>query len=171
MGDATGACGRYRGCESCRPDLRECHRPAAGRSAVQAGLILVQELVAHLREAFGWNEDVLVSAGPRGALGQIWRLDVGSARHALEEIFAGSPSETLFEAELVFTRCAAEAGVQLPTSHPDGAGRHLITAPGGRWAEREIDEGLRLLPTSQQLADVLEMACPSSTGHPWARKP
>ena len=69
----------------------------------------------------------MVSAGPRGALGQIWRLDVGPARYALKEIFAEPPSEALIEAELAFARRAAEAGVRLPASHPDRDGRHLLT--------------------------------------------
>lgn len=92
-----------------------------------------EELVAHLREAFGWGEDVVVSAGPRGALGQVWRLDVGTARYALKEIFAEPPSEALIEAELALARRAAEAGVRLPASHPDRGGRHLLTTPGGTW--------------------------------------
>lgn len=186
---------------------------------------MVKELVAHVREAFGWGEDVVASAGPRGALGQIWRLDVGPARYALKEIFAEPPSEALIEAELAFARRAAEVGVRLPASHPDREGRHLLAAPGetwlrlydwidlrpveltaqatprelvrargwsgshhragglldaprgpaellaGRrasldpqaeqrhreWAEREIYEALRILPTPRQLADVLEL--------------
>ena len=94
---------------------------------------MVNELVAHVREAFGWDERVVVSAGPRGALGQIWRLDVGRARYALKEIFAEPPSEALIEAELAFARRAARAGVRLPASHPDRDGRHLLAAPNGRW--------------------------------------
>jgi len=94
---------------------------------------VVKELVAHVREAFGWGEDVVASAGPRGALGQIWRLDVGPARYALKEIFAEPPSEALIEAELAFARRAAEVGVRLPASHPDREGRHLLAAPGETW--------------------------------------
>lgn len=90
-------------------------------------------LVAHVREAFGWDADVTLSAGPRGAMGQVWRLDVGAARFALKEIFADPPSEAVVEAELAFARRAAEAGVRLPASHPDRAGRHVLTAPGGTW--------------------------------------
>ncbi|MFI9847851.1 phosphotransferase enzyme family protein [Nonomuraea sp. NPDC051941] len=92
---------------------------------------VVTELVAYVREAFGWDADVVVSAGPRGALGQIWRLEVGPARYALKEIFGEPPSEALIEAELAFARRAAEAGVRLPASHPDCEGRHLLSAPGG----------------------------------------
>jgi Ser/Thr protein kinase RdoA (MazF antagonist) len=94
---------------------------------------VVQELIAYVREAFGWSEDVVASAGPRGALGQIWRLEVGQARYALKEIFAEPPSQALIEAELAFARQAARAGVRLPASRPDREGRHLLTAPGGEW--------------------------------------
>ncbi|MFC4116776.1 phosphotransferase enzyme family protein [Nonomuraea zeae] len=93
---------------------------------------MVDDLVAHVRDAFGWGDaDVVVSAGPRGALGQIWRLDVGPASYALKEIFAEPPSEALVEAELAFARRAAASGVRLPASHSDREGRHLLTAPGG----------------------------------------
>lgn len=92
-----------------------------------------EELVAHVREAFGWSGAVRVSAGPRGARGQIWRLDVGPARYALKETFAAPPSEALIEAELAFARRAADVGVRLPASHPDRAGRHVLAAPRGTW--------------------------------------
>jgi Ser/Thr protein kinase RdoA (MazF antagonist) len=94
---------------------------------------MAEEMVAHVRAAFGWDEDVVVSAGPRGALGQIWRLDVSPARYALKEIFGEPPSPALISAELAFARRAAEAGVRLPASHPDREGRYLLAAPGGRW--------------------------------------
>jgi Ser/Thr protein kinase RdoA (MazF antagonist) len=94
---------------------------------------VVQELLAHVREAYGWSEEVDVSAGPRGALGQMWRLDVGSRPYALKEIFAEPPSEALIAAELAFAGLAAEAGVRMPASHPDRDGRHLLTMADGRW--------------------------------------
>jgi Ser/Thr protein kinase RdoA (MazF antagonist) len=93
----------------------------------------MDELVEYAREAFGWDEDVVVSAGPRGALGQIWRLDVGAAPYALKEIFAEPPSDALIEAELAFAGRAAAAGVRLPASHANRDGRHLLTTPGGTW--------------------------------------
>jgi Ser/Thr protein kinase RdoA (MazF antagonist) len=92
-----------------------------------------EELVAHVRAAFEWDGDIAVSAGPRGALGRIWRLDVGRTRYALKELFAEPPSETVIEAELAFARRAAGAGVRLPASHPDRTGRYLLTTPGGTW--------------------------------------
>ncbi|MBE1584125.1 phosphotransferase enzyme family protein [Nonomuraea angiospora] len=112
------------------------------------------ELGAYVREAFGWDADVVVSAGPRGALGQIWRLDVGPARYALKEIFGEPPSEALIEAELAFGRRAAEAGVRLPAGHRDRDGRHLLSAPGGGtwlrlydWVDlRPVDLAARATP-------------------------
>jgi Ser/Thr protein kinase RdoA (MazF antagonist) len=96
---------------------------------------VVAQLVGYLREAFGWGEDVdvMVREGPRGALGRIWRLEVGSARYALKEIFTRPPPERLIEAELAYARVAAGAGVRLPASYPDREGRHLLAAPGGTW--------------------------------------
>ena len=104
------------------------------RYARRGTLILGRvELTGQVREAFGWDAEVTLSAGPRGALGQIWRVDVGPARYALKEIFAEPPSEAFIAAEVAFVRRAAAAGVRLPVSHPDRAGRHLLTAPDGRW--------------------------------------
>lgn len=97
------------------------------------GLIVGEELAGFVRHAFGWGEDVTLSPGPRGALGQIWRLQVGPARYALKEIFAHPPSEALIAMELEFARKAAAAGVLLPASHPDREGRHLLATPDGRW--------------------------------------
>lgn len=90
-------------------------------------------LVDDVRAAFGWDADVVVSEGPRGALGRIWRLDVGPARYALKEIFAEPPSAAVIEAELAFARRAAEAGVRLPASHPGRDGHYLVPARDGTW--------------------------------------
>ncbi|NUP03139.1 MAG: phosphotransferase [Nonomuraea sp.] len=92
-----------------------------------------ERLLPYARDAYGWHGDVAISAGPRGALGQIWRVDVGPRRYALKEIFAEPPSEALIGAELAFARRAAEAGVRLPASHPDRHGRHLLATPAGVW--------------------------------------
>ena len=101
--------------------------------AVYSGLIVIEELVAHARAAFGWDGDIEVSAGPRGALGQIWRIEIGSARYALKQIFDDPPTEASIQAELAFARWAEQAGVRVPASHPDREGRYLITAPGDTW--------------------------------------
>src|SRR5262245_58534536 len=94
---------------------------------------MTPELIAWVREAYGWSEEATASAGPRGALGQIWRLEVGPRRYALKEIFAEPPSDAKIEAELAFTTRATQAGVRLPASRPDRSGRHLLVAPGGEW--------------------------------------
>ena len=111
---------------------------------------MVHELLAHVREAYGWSEEVVVSAGPRGALGRMWRLDVGSRPYALKEIFAEPPSEALIAGELAFAGLAAEAGVRMPASHPDRDGRHLLTTVGARGAVgvgRLVRRGRRESPT------------------------
>jgi len=97
------------------------------------GWVIAEEVLADLSDAFGWGPGVVVSAGPRGALGQMWRVETGAAPYALKEIFAEPPSEATIAVELAFTRRATEAGVRLPGSHPDRTGRHLHTAPGGQW--------------------------------------
>jgi Ser/Thr protein kinase RdoA (MazF antagonist) len=123
---------------------------------------VVEELVAHVREAFGWNADVRVSAGPRGALGQIWRLEVGPARYALKEIFAEPPSEASIAAELAFAHRAAEAGVRVPASYPDRNGHHLILAPRGTWLR--LYEWLDLRPV-----ELTAQATPGDLGTLLAR--
>jgi hypothetical protein len=95
--------------------------------------IVDNDIGGYVREAFGWREDPVLTPGPRGALGQIWRLDVGPRCFALKEIFAEPPSEALIEAELALARRAGAAGIRVPASHPDRDGRHLLTTPGGTW--------------------------------------
>lgn len=86
-----------------------------------------------VREAYGWPSDVVVSEGPRGALGRIWRVEAGPERYALKEIFFEPPSPALIEAELGFARKAAAAGVRMPGAHPSREGRQLVETPGGAW--------------------------------------
>ncbi|SEG87800.1 Ser/Thr protein kinase RdoA involved in Cpx stress response, MazF antagonist [Nonomuraea solani] len=93
----------------------------------------MEGLIAYAREAFGWDGDVTASLGPRGALGQIWRLEVGHERYALKETFAEPASGALIATELAFARRAADAGVRVPAAHPDREGRYLVTTPGGTW--------------------------------------
>jgi Ser/Thr protein kinase RdoA (MazF antagonist) len=140
---------------------------------------VVEAVVGYVREAFGWGEEVVVSAGPRGALGQIWRLDVGPARYALKEIFAEPPSEALIEAELAFVRRAAEAGVRLPASHPDLAGRYLLTSPGGTWLRlydwvdlRPVDLTAQATPPELgALLARLHRCAPAAATEPGGRPP
>jgi Ser/Thr protein kinase RdoA (MazF antagonist) len=131
-------------------------------------------LMAHAQDAFGWGDDVVMSAGPRGALGQIWRVDAGPARYALKEIFAEPTPEPLIEAELAFARRAAEAGVRLPASHPDRDGRHLHTTPDGTWLRlydwmdlRPVDLGAPGTPAGLgELLARLHRCAPASTTEP-----
>jgi Ser/Thr protein kinase RdoA (MazF antagonist) len=90
-------------------------------------------MLTTLREAFGWDGDVGLHPGPRGALGQIWRVEVGAQRFALKEIFAEPPSAERNAAELAFAARAIAAGVRVPASHPDREGRYLLTTPDGTW--------------------------------------
>ncbi len=91
------------------------------------------DLVSLLCGSFGWSGKVIVSPGPRGALGQIWLVEAESLRFAVKEIFAEPPSEESIRAELEFARRAGCCGVRVPQSHPDRRGRYLVTAPDGRW--------------------------------------
>ncbi|MEV0201641.1 aminoglycoside phosphotransferase family protein [Nonomuraea sp. NPDC050691] len=141
-----------------------------------------EELVARAREAYGWGEDVMVTAGPRGALGQIWRVEAGAARYALKEIFAEPPSAALVEAELDFTRRAAGAGVRMPASLPDRAGRHLLAVPGGGWLRlyewvdlRPVDPADRATPDElgallarlHRCAPATAVEAGGGSPHPW----
>ena len=94
-----------------------------------------EQLAAYARSAFGLDGAgaVTVAAGARGALGQIWRFEVGTARYALKEIFPddGPVPPALVEAELDFSRLAAASGVRLPASHADRDGRYLVPLPSG----------------------------------------
>ena len=75
-------------------------------------MIGIEELVAQAQKAFGWNGRVGVAAGPRGALGQIWRLEVGSARYALKHIFDEPPTEASIRAALDLVDRARDIGVR-----------------------------------------------------------
>src|SRR5688500_5499121 len=75
------------------------------RDRVHSGVTVDDDLIRYVREAFGWGDGVAVARGPRGALGQIWRVEVGAGaaraagpgphRFALKEIFFEPPSEAL----------------------------------------------------------------------------
>ncbi len=84
--------------------------------------------------AFGWHGEVAASAGPRGALGQIWRVEVDGERYALKELFDQPPTIELVEAEAVFVERAVAAGVRAPRPHRDLAGRYLVARGEGLWA-------------------------------------
>lgn len=82
---------------------------------------------------FGWVGPVEVTEGPWGALGRIWRVDVGAARYAVKELFAEPPTEESIRAERDFARRAADVGVRVPTMHPDRDGRYLLSTAHGSW--------------------------------------
>lgn len=79
----------------------------------------------YARTAFRWDETVTIDPGPRGALGQIWRVD---SRFALKEIFAEPPSEAAIEAEQSFASV-----ITIPRGYRDRTGRYLVETPGGTW--------------------------------------
>ncbi len=95
------------------------------------------DLIAYVRAAFALDATAPASLSPggRGALGQVFRLEVGSRRYAVKEIFrVGAPDPLLLAAEREFTRRAAGAGVRLPASHPTADGRLVVPMPdGGGW--------------------------------------
>jgi Ser/Thr protein kinase RdoA (MazF antagonist) len=93
----------------------------------------VGRLTEAARAAYGWDADVRITPGPRGALGQIWRVDTGGRRYALKEFFADPPSAAFLDAELTFAARAAAAGVRLPASLPDRSGRHLVSTVDEPW--------------------------------------
>ncbi len=115
-------------------------------------MIGIEELVAQAQKAFGWNGRVGVAAGPRGALGQIWRLEVGSARYALKHIFDEPPTEASIRAELDLVDRARDIGVRTPVSHRDRDGHYLLTARDGTWLR--CYDWLELRPVPRRAPDT-----------------
>ena len=137
-------------------------------------MIGIDELIAHARTAFGWTGEVEVAAGPRGALGQIWRVETGSARYALKQIFDEPPTEASIRVELEFAAGAFDAGARTPRSHPDRDGHYLVTLPGGTWLR--CYDWVDLHPVDVAAADTprrlgallarLHRCAPAATGEP-----
>lgn len=115
------------------------------------------DVAAIARGAFGWGGDMTVSAGPRGALGQIWQVRVGSDRYAFKELTDEPPSEASIRAELTFARCAASAGARVPVMHADREGRYLVETPAGTWLRSY--EWIDLIPI-----DPRDAECPVLLG-------
>ncbi|MGD8202314.1 phosphotransferase family protein [Ornithinimicrobium sp. W1679] len=92
-------------------------------------------VLARARAAFDLGEgDLRVTPGPRGAVGQVWRLEVGYRVHALKHVLTGPPpARATVEAELVLARAAAAAGVRLPASRPGRDGQLVVALPEGGW--------------------------------------
>jgi Ser/Thr protein kinase RdoA (MazF antagonist) len=84
------------------------------------------ESVERVCAAFG------LTAGPgaalipvsRGAVGRIWRLDLGAERYAVKEL-SGEPDEEPVRLEVAFTAHLESAGIRLPGSVPGRGGRFL----------------------------------------------
>ncbi|MBU2667859.1 phosphotransferase [Actinoplanes bogorensis] len=89
-----------------------------------------------LPEVLGLPADAVVTAGPRGALGRIWRVQAGADTYAVKELFGTPPSPATIEAELAFTRAAARAGVAVPASYPGTDGNYVHRMPEGSWLRR-----------------------------------
>ena len=76
-----------------------------------------------------------IRAVSRGAMGQIWRLDLGTERYAVKELFWDCGEEAV-RREAALTAHLAAAGIRLPRSLPGSDGRLLVRLPadlGGRW--------------------------------------
>ncbi len=71
----------------------------------------------------------------RGAVGRIWRLDLGAERYAVKELFV-EPGEESVRREAAFTAHVQAAGIRLPGSVPGSGGRFvapLAGDAGDRW--------------------------------------
>ncbi len=71
----------------------------------------------------------------RGAMGQVWCLDLGTVRYAVKELF-WQADEAAIRREAACAERMAAAGIRLPRSLPGPAGRLLVRLPacaGGRW--------------------------------------
>jgi Ser/Thr protein kinase RdoA (MazF antagonist) len=73
-----------------------------------------------------------LTAVARGAMGQVWLLELGAERYALKMLFAAPDAEEIRH-EVSFTAHLAAAGVPVPASVPAADGRILVTRPGGGW--------------------------------------
>ncbi len=92
-------------------------------------------MLARARAAFDLGEgDLRVTPGPRGAVGQVWRIEVADRVRALKHVLTGPPpAPATVEVELVLARAAAAAGVRLPVSRPGADGQFVVGLPGGGW--------------------------------------
>src|SRR5260370_1616331 len=65
----------------------------------------------------------------RGAAGRIWRLDLGTDRSAVKELFLESDEESV-RREGAFAAHLRAAGIRLPASVPGSDGRFLVPLAG-----------------------------------------
>ena len=71
----------------------------------------------------------------RGAMGRVWRLDLGAERYAVKELFWESDEESV-RTEVAFTAHLESAGIRLAGSLPGRGGRflqELAPGQGGDW--------------------------------------
>jgi Ser/Thr protein kinase RdoA (MazF antagonist) len=73
----------------------------------------------------------------RGAMGRVWRLDLGAERYAVKELFwEWESDEESVRQEAAFTAHLESAGIRLPGSLPGRDGRflqELVPGDGGGW--------------------------------------
>jgi hypothetical protein len=108
----------------------------------------------------------------RGAMGQIWRLDLGADRFAVKELFWDADEESARnEAEL--TAQLEAAGIRLPASVPGADGMlNFLQSQAGvaldphadaghrQHADDEISDTLAHLPTPGLIAQLIDLAAP-----------
>ena len=105
-----------------------------GRASRMMGDVQNDAVARACREFDLGSGNLSVTSGSRGALGQVWRVEVGHRVYALKDVFAGSPpAEAEVAAEIAFAERAAAAGVRVPASYPARDGRYLVPHAGGGW--------------------------------------
>ena len=114
---------------------------------IESGGAIVQQVCA----AYGLRTSPppTITRVARGAVGQIWRLDLGAECYAVKELFWGA-DERAVRREAAQTAHLAAAGILLPGSLPATSGQFLVRLPadlGGGWLRlyRWMD-GVRLDP-------------------------
>ena len=100
---------------------------------IEGGGAIVQQVCA----AYGLRTSTrpTLTRVARGAVGQIWRLDLGAERYAVKELFWGA-DERAVRREAAQTAHLAAAGILLPGSLPAISGQFLVRLPadlGGGW--------------------------------------
>ncbi len=130
--------------------------------------------------ALGLPVDAVVTPGPRGANGQIWRVEAGPVTYAVKELFGAPPSPATLEAERTFRRSAARAGVAVPACHAGTDGAYLHRTSRNTWLRlydwvdlrpfQPVDPGA----LGQLLARLHRSAIPAAVepgGDPWYDRP
>jgi Ser/Thr protein kinase RdoA (MazF antagonist) len=96
----------------------------------------MKDLIGPICDLFGLPTapEPTLTRGPRGALGQIWRLEAGRHSYALKELFEGASSyvisEEIVRVEVDFARRAQAFGVRAPASYPSVDGQYVAALPG-----------------------------------------